>query len=260
MIYQPQPAPLVTAENEPWFMLGEPITFNGHYYYPAGARIYFDGYRMVRTGSYRGIPLYADATLEPYSKVFVPLSNGLLQPYERRRDGDLAGSVGSQAPSFPVTTAGEVDVMGLGTTSGVQAPGPPVFDQPADLEFAERMADAARAGAASADRAARPELPAGAVGTAGPVAPPRHVVEAGAKPIGLNEIFIIYQGYRWKSAGMAIPYADERFERIGESRGFPVYAERGRAQAPAVIYVPTRAGLVAPFERAGRPPEYQVFY
>lgn len=260
MIYQPQPAPMVTAENETWFMLGEPITFNGHFYYPAGARIFFDGYRMVRTGSYRGIPLYADTTLEPYSKVFVPLSGGLLQPYERRRDGDLAGSVGSQTPSFPVTTAGEAGKTapsGPAPTPGRQAPGPPVFDQPADLEFEARMADAARA-TAQAQRGATPrESTADTVGTSGLVpTPPRDVVEAGAKPRGLNEIFVTYQGFRWKSAGMAVPFSEDRFERIGENRGFPVYAERGHAKDPRIIYLPTRPGLVAPFERAGRPPTY----
>lgn len=256
MIYQPQPAPLVTAESETWFTLGEPITFNGHFYYPAGARVFFDGYRMVRTGSYRGVPLYADTTLEPYSKVFVPLSGGQLQPYERRRDGDLAGSVGSQAPSFPVTTAGEAHTTVTGDRRTLpQAPGPPVFNQPADLELEARMADAARAAAPSHGRTLDAR-PAAAVGTSGIPEPPRDVVEAGAKPRGLNEIFVTYQGYRWRSAGMALRFSEERFERVGESRGFPVYVDRGRGPDANIIYLPTRAGLVAPFERAGRPPTY----
>jgi hypothetical protein len=261
MIYQPHPAPLVSAESETWFTLGEPLTFNGHFYYPAGARVFFDGHRMVRTGSYRGIPLYADTTLEPYSKVFVPVGGGLLQPYERRRDGDLAGSVGSQAPSFPVTTAGEADEAPDAVTRETwpQAPGPPVFDQPADLEFEARMSDAARAtaGRAAGVRAAAaiPSREDESVGTAG-VEPQRNLVEAGTRPRGLNEIFVTYDGYRWRSAGTAIAFSEDRFERIGENRGSPVYVKRGRTAEPPVIYVPTRAGLVAPFERAGRPPTY----
>jgi hypothetical protein len=255
VIYQPQPAPLVNAETETWFMLGEPITFNGHFYYPAGARVFFDGLRMVRTGSYRGIPLYADATLEPFSKVFVPVSGGLLQPYERRRDGDLAGSVGSQAPSFPVTTAGEVGRTANQPTGWLQAPGPPVFDQPSDLELEDLMTDAARATAQSP--ALLPIASREPVGTSGaPAEPIRDVIEAGAKPLGLNEIFVTYQGYRWRSAGMAVRFSEERFEKTGESRGFPVFVERGRGPQATVIYVPTRPGLVAPFERTGRPPTY----
>jgi hypothetical protein len=255
MIYQPQPRPITSAQGETWFMLGEPITFNGHFYYPAGATIFFDGYRMVRTGSYRGVPLYADTTLEPYSKVFVPVAGGLLQPYERRRDGDLAGSVGSQAPSFPVTTAGELDTA----PELRQAPGPPVFDQPEDLEFEARMADAA----AATRRVERSRPAPGAptrvepAGTKGQSAPLRNVIEMGAKPAGLNEIFVTFQGFRWRSAGMAVDFSEDRFEKVGERHGQPVYAQRGRAKDFAVIYVPTRPGVVAPFERAGKPPEYR---
>ena len=64
--------------------------------------MFFNGNTMVRTGHYNGVPLYADATLEPYSIVYVPIGRGLMQPYERPRRGDLAGTTGSRPPSFPV--------------------------------------------------------------------------------------------------------------------------------------------------------------
>ena len=38
----------------------------------------------------------------PYSIVYVPIGRGLLQPYERIRQGELAGSTGSRTPAFPV--------------------------------------------------------------------------------------------------------------------------------------------------------------
>src|SRR4030095_9199989 len=119
MMLRPTPFPVVTAENERWYLAGEPITSEGNIYYPTGAQVYFNPYEMVRSGYYRGIPLYSKTTLEPYSVVFVPIAGGLLQPYERRRDGDVAGTVGSTAPSFPVTRDVE------GTTGLHQAQGPP---------------------------------------------------------------------------------------------------------------------------------------
>ena len=94
--------PSVTAVNESWFQLGEPLQLGGELYFRAGATVFFGGNRMARIGHYNGIPLYADTTVEPYSVVLVPVTRGLLQPYERPRRGDLAGTTGSGAPAFPV--------------------------------------------------------------------------------------------------------------------------------------------------------------
>src|SRR5687768_14303934 len=77
---RPTPAPVVTAENEEWYLSGEPITFSGSVYFPAGSQVFFNGSEMVRTGEYRGIPLYTKTTIEPFSKVFVPLDGRLMQP------------------------------------------------------------------------------------------------------------------------------------------------------------------------------------
>src|SRR5687768_17471546 len=104
---RPTDPPLVTASNESWYALREPITIGGDIYYPAGATVFFNGNTMVRTGHYNGVPLYADTTIEPYSIVYVPLPSGLMQPYERPRRGDLAGTTGSRTPSFPVRTTVE---------------------------------------------------------------------------------------------------------------------------------------------------------
>jgi hypothetical protein len=229
--WQPHPAPLVTAENEPWFQLGEPLTFEGYFYYPAGARVFFDGNIMVRSGSYRGIPLYTDTTIEAYSRVFVPLRGGLLQPYERRRTGDAAGTTGSRAPSFPVTMAGD------------------------------RAEEPAATGTAGALMSPAPEPAAGMVSNSGgPAAgaskPARNVIGAGLKAKGLNEVYLTYAGYRWRAAGPAARLSDARFEVIGRYRGYPVYADRADLRDPRVIYVPSRPGLVAPYERAGKPPKY----
>src|SRR5688500_14937351 len=82
---QPTSLPTVTAESESWYLSGEALLHNGTVYYPRGAAIYFDRDEFVRSGFYRGIPLYSRTTLEPHSIVFVPLAGGLMQPYERSR-------------------------------------------------------------------------------------------------------------------------------------------------------------------------------
>src|SRR5947208_6298554 len=103
--YRPTDVPIVTAENESWYVNREPIQFAGDLYYPAGATVFFNGNSMVRSGHFNGVPVYTDTTIEPFSIVYVPLSRGLMQPYERRRAGDIAGTTGSRAPSFPVNVA-----------------------------------------------------------------------------------------------------------------------------------------------------------
>jgi hypothetical protein len=88
------------AENTTWFQSGEPIDWNGDVYYPPAPLQGFNGYQMVRSGSYRGIPLYIDSTLEPYSIVFVPMTGARMQPYERVGPGPCRHD-GSRAPSLP---------------------------------------------------------------------------------------------------------------------------------------------------------------
>src|SRR5688572_7846853 len=91
IVSRPTEPPIVTAENDAWYRLREPVLLAGEAYYPAGATVFFNGNVMVRTGHYNGVPLYADTTLEPYSILFVPIGGGLMQPYERVRQGELAG-------------------------------------------------------------------------------------------------------------------------------------------------------------------------
>src|SRR5215813_14192669 len=105
---RPTDRPLVTAESEAWYVNSEPLQYEGDLYYPAGATVFFDGNTMVRSGHYNGVPVYTDTTIEPYSIVYVPIQRGLVQPYERPRQGALAGTVASRTPSFPVHLASGV--------------------------------------------------------------------------------------------------------------------------------------------------------
>lgn len=225
---RPTEAPIVTAENESWYRLGEPLQFSGDLFYPAGARVFFNGNSMVRTGHYNGVPLYADTTLEPYSLVFVPIGRGLMQPYERPRNGELAGTTGSRTPSFPVQA-----VRSTGRTTLMAAVAPTNLPQPigAISTFtpeAGAPAGAPQAGAAQADQESLALV---------------------RRPESNDGIWVQFAGYRWISAGPAVPLRAPDFQLIGDYAGFPVFA-RQRVRED-VIYIPTRAGLVAPYRRKG---------
>jgi hypothetical protein len=64
---------------------GEPVVLGGTAYYPSGPTVFFDGAVMVRSSSFKGVPIYVDATREPYNVVYVPVGGKLMRPYERRR-------------------------------------------------------------------------------------------------------------------------------------------------------------------------------
>src|SRR5262249_44813126 len=81
---------------------GGPILFAGIWYYRTGATVFFNGYTMAQVGEYKGVALYVDSTLEPYSIVYIAVGRNLMRPFERRRDGELADTTGSRVPSFPV--------------------------------------------------------------------------------------------------------------------------------------------------------------
>ena len=232
---QPTPAPAATAENESWYLSGEPISLGGNLYYPAGAITHFLRNEMVQTGTYGNTPIYVRTTQEPGSIIYVPLSGGLMRPYERRRSGDLAGTVGSSAPSFRVTLPAEEPPQS--TVPG--APAPPTG------------AAVGMSGFPPAPEPAGPSAVPAPVGTAGtivPSAPAHTTIQTVQRPIGLNTVFVEFQGARWFSAGAAVPYSADRFTRIGEHLGFGVYQQSGQ---PGMIYVALlqgTPGMLAPYK------------
>jgi hypothetical protein len=46
---------------------------------------------------------------------------------------------------------------------------------------------------------------------------------------------------------MAVPLQASAFDRVGDYAGFPVYVKHGEARD--TIYLPSRAGLVAPYRK-----------
>jgi hypothetical protein len=236
---RPAHRPLVTAENEPWYLEGKAIANGGITYYPAGAAVFFNPYEMVRTGDYRGIPLYAMKTRAPFDIVFVPVAGGLLQPYERRREGEVAGTVGSSAPSFPV----DRDIEAATWDYLPQAAGSPVV-----REFYPSY------GYGVSDTGAEPSVPeTRAAEGASPAVRPHGPLTTALRPTGLNAFYIEYQGRRWFSSGPTV-LLEPSFTRAGDYHGFPVYV--GRDQQPETIYVTVASGvtgLLTPYSTRKQP-------
>lgn len=220
-VIQPTPNPTVTAENESWYLNGEPITHAGNLYYPAGPMVYFNPTEMVRTGFYQGIPLYSRTTIEPYSVVYVPVRGALMQPYERPRSGTLA-EMQFQAAGPPSLTITEIPLQvprPVGT-AGVQAR-PDVAREPAP------------------------------VGTSGRVPAPRPTVRARpGRPLSPTSIFIEFDGTRWYMAGPAEPIDTTVMRRAGDYSGVPVWVKP--SVDDGIIYVPVMQGggsLAVPYSR-----------
>ena len=231
---RPTDPPLVTAANETWYQNREPIPFAGELYYRAGAPLFFDGNTMVRSGYYNGVPLYMDTTIEPFSVILVPVRRGLLQPYERLRNGALAGTTASRTPSFPVRATSDVYTMPEAPTAPTQ------LQEPIGMVAAAPPS----APAASVDR------PIGTTG-ARPIErayPPepwqQKPIETMRKPENNDGLWVTYSGSKWVSAGAAVPLRSAEFRAVGQYAGFPVFV---RLNEDRTIYLPTRAGLVAPY-------------
>jgi hypothetical protein len=219
VIDRPTPRPTRTAVNESWYVDREPIFVSGDYYYPAGASVFFDSDTMVLTGFYGNVPLYWDTTYEPHSVVFVPIGRGLMQPYERRRAGDVVGTSGSRPPSFPVQKDAEA-----------------MLGQIDDYEPSARISTFTPSRTIHEGDAA---VPAPLPGSG--------VLRTAREPRATDGVWVLFRNVRWFAAGKAVVFDPTAFERIGEYQTFPVFRSRfGRGD---VIYIPSREGLVTPYAR-----------
>ena len=238
---RPTAPPTVTAENEAWYRTGEPITFAGNIYYPAGPATHFLANEMVRSGFYKGIPLYSRTTIEPYSVVFVPIDGGRMQPYERRRAGEIAGTSGSTVAALPVEIPSAI--VRSDSSPSLQAPAPPFVGSPSALD--EPLP--------GAEVSSRPAPAAAAAGL--PVATSGRAVRSASSPTprvrreAANAIFVEFDNAKWFSSGPPLTLDPRTLTRVGEWRGFPVY--RDSQGKTSTIYIPIAQGVeaLAPFSR-----------
>jgi hypothetical protein len=221
---RPTDPPIVTAVNESWYVLGEPVQFAGELYRQAGPPVFFNGNTMVRSGHYNGIPLYTDTTVEPFSVVFVPTSRGLVQPYTKLRRDVATPLMAAVSPTAPPLTIGAISVY---------------TPEPA------AVATVGRPAVVGSERSAPVT---DIVGTTG-IATTRQTaipVVSMRRPESNDGVWIMFGGEKWISAGTAVPLVTAEFVRIGDYAGFPVFARRDFTQE--MIYLPSRAGLIAPYK------------
>jgi len=242
------PAPAVTAGSAAWQAQSEPIMVNGLVYFPTRAFRLFDAGAMVQTGVYGGVPVYSDVTIEPYSIIYVPVTRSNMRVYERRRTGDLAGTAGSRTPAFPVDIASD-------TVRAEER-------REAALRIAANAAPDARAARPPSAAAPSPTATGGdvipeAVSTAGSRSTADRVrsgptrIEVYPRPAstGPNGVWLEFKGSRWYAQGSAVPFSTDRFEPIGEYRGFPVYRDRRGAKTDEIWVSVVKDGPVAPYAR-----------
>ena len=205
--------PEVNAATADWQLNGEPIIVSSTLFQATRASRMFDGQVMVQVGVYQGVPVYADVTLEPNSVLYVPVARNQMRVYERRRDHDLAATTGSRTPSFPVGSSASAPAAerAVGTTGTI--------------------------------------VPAG-VGPANAVPhAPRTVMETIQRPRhGTNGVWLDFVGVRWYSSGSSASYSADRFTKVGEYRGFPVYVETAGSKDTIWVQV-TDGGPLAPYAR-----------
>jgi hypothetical protein len=203
------PAPEVTAAAAPWQVNNEPIVVAGLLYLPTREMRMFDGQVMTQIDVYGKVPVYADTTREPFTIVYVPISRDRMRSYERVPDRELAGPSGRGTPPL--------------TTSIVPSPGGTIVE----------------------------ERSVGTSGTSAPApsARPRPTaVESIPLPRGTNGVWIEFNGARWYADGEATSYVPERFTRIGQHRGFPVYRDKTSRRDRIWVAV-VKDGPIAPFVR-----------
>lgn len=235
----PTPAPQVTAASADWQIRGEPVFYAGNFYYPTGPNVFFDGNAMIRVGVYRGVPLYVDATVDPYGVVYLPIGGTALRPYERLREGELTGTVGNRTPSFPIGRDAELSVASAGP--GLLTPptevtlDPNIWREPGRRPVA--TAGSAAPSPSSTDEAAPAELM------------PRPTKMESIPPPRLNNgVWLEFEGTRYYSAGAAVTYSPDRFAVIGDHRGFPVYRDL-HGTSGEIFVAAVKDGPLAPYKR-----------
>jgi len=235
---RPTEPPIVTAENDSWYRLAEPLVLDGTVYVPDGPIAFFNGNTMVRTGHYNGVPVYADTTLPPFSVVFVPIGRGLMHPYERAQAGDPRLRNDVRAALLPPPSGVPRAV--------VMAPGPPT--SPPQPIGAISVFTPERGAVGTSARASAPS----AVGTGGVLTrdrqAPRQTITL-PPAVSSDGVWLRYMGGTWVSAGPAVPLRASDFLIVGEYAGFPVFARKSLNEER--IYLPSVPGMVAPFRLKG---------
>jgi hypothetical protein len=213
------PPPDVSAAGAEWQISSEPIIVGGLTYYPTRGFRLFDGQVMAQTGTYDRVPIYSDTTLEPYTEIYVPLGNGRMRIYERRRELEYAATTGTDQTVAPTDRLAQTSEDTYGSPRAVGTGGWLIPRSSGSSMTADR------------DRPHRTTILT-AVPHAGDV----------------NGVWLDYNGARWFSSGPAVLFSPERFEPVGEYRGFIVYRER-TGSGDELWVASVKDGPLAPYRR-----------
>ena len=221
VVMRSEPAPARAAGETDWYRAGEPVLHRGDLFYPGGAQTFFQKDVMVLVGEFRGVPLYADPTLETGSIVYVPVEGALMQPYEKLRAGELAGTSGSRMPSYPASTSTELMVVPQAVaTSGTRVPPEPIGE----------LAPAAETALAEAPPVTRERTEV--------IAPDRPGATRG------TGIWIEWNDAAWNAAGPAVRIGAQ-MKRIGTYNGRAVFS----GPDARTIWIETAQGMATPWRR-----------
>jgi hypothetical protein len=216
------PPPDISAASAPWQISGEQIVVGGLVYNATRGFRLFDGHVMAQTGLYDGVPVYSDTTIEPYSEIYVPVGDSRMRVYERRRERELAGTTGSHAPTYPVESR---------------------YGRPGSDRVAG-MSKMGHHGMVATRRASESPIPV-------EPQPPRHtLILTRVPPSGApNGVWMEFKGARWYSDGAAAQFSTDRFEPIGDYRGFPVYRDRTSPANDRLWVAVVKDGPLAPYTK-----------
>src|SRR5580704_4684009 len=80
-VYEVGSSPEVSAATADWQVNSQLIPIDGLVYAPTRESRMFDPQVMVQIAVYQGVPIFADATMQPWSVVYVPLGSGRMRTY-----------------------------------------------------------------------------------------------------------------------------------------------------------------------------------
>jgi hypothetical protein len=209
-VYEVRSSPEVSAAASDWQVNSQLIPIDGLVYAPTRESRMFDPQVMVQIAVYQGVSIFADATMQPWSVVYVPVGSGRMRTYYH--------VTGNESGLLPVT--------------GVSVATPDVISEAPPAPVMTTVAPAV-------DATVVPP-----VVTRATYRPTR--IESIPAPHGKTGVWVEFRGARWYSNGEAVTYSADRFARIGEYRGFPVY--RDRTSKRDLIWVSVvKDGPVAPY-------------
>jgi hypothetical protein len=201
------PPPVIDAAAADWQVDSQLMLFAGLAYAPTREFRLFDAQVMTQIGVFKGVPIYADPTLEPWSVVYVPVGRDRMRTYSRVREVAADARVATDA----ITVAG---AGAIGTASMI-VPSAPREAVPAPVadHVAPRPARAAE-------------------------------IRTQRRTDG---VWLEFQGRRWYSDGEAVSYSADRFIPVGDYHGFPVYRDNTSKQSDVIWVSSVQDGPLAPY-------------